>query len=135
MSRIDHVIWDWNGTLVDDALLCVNIVNGILSEMNIPNVSFDYYRDNFSFPVRSYYEKIGLPIEEARYQKVSETFITEYRRLWKTCSLQYTPDGNYATFEDGIMTKYQMSLAFTELEPVFNSDYSENGIGQNEIGY
>ena len=53
----------------------------------------------------------------------------------KTCSLQYTPDGNYATFEDGIMTKYQMTLAFTELEPVFNNDYSENGIGVNEIGY
>ena len=53
----------------------------------------------------------------------------------KTCSLQYTPDGNYATFEDGIMTKYSMTLAFTELEPVFNSDYSENGIGLNEIGY
>ena len=53
----------------------------------------------------------------------------------KTCSLQYTPDGNYATFEDGIMTKYQMSLAFSELEPIFNSDYSENGIGLNEIGY
>tara|TARA_B100001996_G_scaffold225449_1_gene173614 strand:- start:31 stop:1419 length:1389 start_codon:yes stop_codon:yes gene_type:complete len=53
----------------------------------------------------------------------------------KTCSLQYTPDGNYATFEDGIMTKYQMTLAFTELEPVFNNDYSENGIGLNEIGY
>ena len=53
----------------------------------------------------------------------------------KTCSLQYTPDGNYATFEDGIMTKYQMSLAFSELEPIFNSDYSENGISLNEIGY
>jgi len=53
----------------------------------------------------------------------------------KTCSLQYTPDGNYATFEDGIMTKYSMTLAFTELEPVFNSDYSENGITENEIGY
>ena len=53
----------------------------------------------------------------------------------KTCSLQYTPDGNYATFEDGIMTKYSMTLAFTELEPVFNSDYSENCITENEIGY
>jgi len=53
----------------------------------------------------------------------------------KTCSLQYTPDGNYATFEDGIMTKYQMTLAFTELEPIFSSDYSENGITKNEIGY
>ena len=53
----------------------------------------------------------------------------------KTCSLQYAPDGNYTTFEDGIMTKYQMTLAFTELEPVFNSDYSENGISTNEIGF
>ena len=51
----------------------------------------------------------------------------------KSCALQYTPDGNYATFEDGIMTKYQMTLGFTELEPVFNDDYAE--FSQSEIGY
>tara|TARA_B100000131_G_scaffold90071_1_gene86750 strand:+ start:529 stop:1122 length:594 start_codon:yes stop_codon:yes gene_type:complete len=51
----------------------------------------------------------------------------------KTCSLQYTPDGNYATFEDGIMTKYSMTLAFSELEPVFNDDYA--AFSQDEIGY
>ena len=51
----------------------------------------------------------------------------------KTCGLQYTPDGNYSTFEDGIMTKYQMTLGFTELEPVFNDDYAE--FSQDEIGY
>jgi len=50
-----------------------------------------------------------------------------------SCQLQYTPDGNYSTFEDGIMTKYQMTLAFGELEPVFNSDYAE--FSQDEIGY
>ena len=50
-----------------------------------------------------------------------------------SCGIQYTPDGNYATFEDGIMTKYQMSLGFSELEPVFNSDYAE--FSKNEIGY
>ena len=50
-----------------------------------------------------------------------------------TCGLQYTPDGNYSTYEDGIMTKYQMSLGFSELEPVFNSDYAE--FSQSEIGY
>ncbi len=52
-----------------------------------------------------------------------------------SCGLQYTPDGNYATYEDGLMTKYTMTLGFSELEPVFNSDYSENGITLNEIGY
>jgi len=52
-----------------------------------------------------------------------------------SCGLQYTPDGNYATYEDGLMTKYTMSLGFAELEPIYNSDYSEGGISQNEIGY
>ena len=51
----------------------------------------------------------------------------------KSCALQYTPDGNYATFEDGIMTKYQMTLGFTELEPVFNDDYEE--FSKDEIGF
>ncbi len=51
----------------------------------------------------------------------------------KSCALQYTPDGNYATFDDGVMTKYQMTLGFTELEPVFNDDYAD--FSQSEIGY
>lgn len=50
-----------------------------------------------------------------------------------SCGLQYTPDGNYATFEDGIMTKYTMTLGFSELEPVFNSDYAE--FSPDEIGF
>ncbi|MED5270202.1 MAG: hypothetical protein VYE26_02065, partial [Pseudomonadota bacterium] len=33
------------------------------------------------------------------------------------------PDGNYATYEDGVMTAYEMTMQFKELEPVFNDDY------------
>ena len=88
MNRIEHVIWDWNGTLVDDARLCVNIVNGILSDLFMPKVSLEFYRDNFSFPVRSYYEKIGLPTDEASYREISEKFISEYRKHWRSCNLQ-----------------------------------------------
>lgn len=88
MNRVDHVIWDWNGTLVDDTQLCVNIVNDILAELKIPEISLQFYRDHFSFPVRSYYKKIGLPVEDESYQKISEKFISEYRRLWRSCSLQ-----------------------------------------------
>jgi phosphoglycolate phosphatase len=88
MNRVEHVIWDWNGTLVDDTQLCVNIVNDILAELRIPQVSLQFYRDHFSFPVRSYYEKIGLPVEDESYRVISEKFISEYRRLWRSCSLQ-----------------------------------------------
>ena len=58
--------------------------------------------------------------------------------LIKECALQtfttaYTPDGNYATFEDGVMTSYQITMNFTELEPVYSDDYDE--IGTDQIGF
>jgi len=47
----------------------------------------------------------------------------------KECALQsvgvnYTPENNYATFEDGAMVSYQVTLNFGELEPVFYDDFS-----------
>ena len=60
----------------------------------------------------------------------------KYLNKFKECAMnsittQYTPDGNYATFETGHMTAYSITMSFTELEPVFSSDYGS----QNEIGY
>ena len=43
------------------------------------------------------------------------------------CGVQYTPDGNYATYEDGVMAAYQVTLAFQELEPIFADDYDATG--------
>ena len=47
----------------------------------------------------------------------------------KECALQsigvnYTPENNYATFDDGAMVSYQVTLNFSELEPIFNDDFS-----------
>lgn len=53
-----------------------------------------------------------------------------YINLIKECALQsftvnYTPEGNYMTFADGLMTSYEISMQFQELEPIFNDDYSK----------
>jgi hypothetical protein len=53
------------------------------------------------------------------------------------CSIDYTPEGNYATFVDSSMVSYEMSLTFNELDPVFNDEYG-NAQGTEEdtnIGY
>ena len=47
---------------------------------------------------------------------------------FKECALQnlsinYAPEGQYATYEDGVPTAYEMKMQFTEIEPVFNDDY------------
>jgi hypothetical protein len=59
----------------------------------------------------------------------------------KECALQsfsvdYTPEGQYATFTDGAMVSYQVTMQFTELEPIFNEDYTElDKNADTEIGY
>ena len=52
----------------------------------------------------------------------------------KTCTVQYTPDGNYNTYLDGMMTSYSMTLSFGELEPVYNDDYGAGDFDAS-IGY
>lgn len=68
---------------------------------------------------------------------------TEHTFLPKTklcalldCSINYTPEGTYATFKDSSMVSYDMSLTFNELDPVFNDDYSElDKNADTQIGY
>lgn len=54
------------------------------------------------------------------------------------CDVDYTPDGSYMTFNDAgegyPMTCYQLSLRFSEIEPVYASDY-KNISSEDDIGY
>jgi hypothetical protein len=57
---------------------------------------------------------------------------------FKTCALttvsvNYTPDGTYMTYEDGTMTSYEINLAFNELEPIYQKNYSK--LAADDIGY
>ena len=44
----------------------------------------------------------------------------------KTCNVNYAPDGTYATFPDGVMHSYVMTLGFTEIDPVYSEDYDDD---------
>ena len=54
-----------------------------------------------------------------------------YMNRFKECALtglsvQYAPEGSYATFTDGSMTSYGVSMTFQELEPIFDNDYGDD---------
>ena len=42
-----------------------------------------------------------------------------------SCGVEYTPQGTYATFPDGVMHAYRVTLNFTELDPVYAEDFEE----------
>ena len=61
----------------------------------------------------------------------SHKFLNKFKECaMMSTSVNYTPDGNYATYSDGSMVSYSLTLNFQEIEPVFNTDYENvQGIG------
>ncbi len=82
-----HIIWDWNGTLLDDTWLCVEVLNGLLCEHGRPEVTEDDYRMHFGFPVVDYYRHLGFATDPMSFQAVSEQFIGAYEARWLECRL------------------------------------------------
>ena len=82
-----HIIWDWNGTLLDDAWLCVEVMNGMLEKRGLPMVSLDFYRSVFTFPVRDYYQKLGYDFTREPFEEVGMEFMVLYNQRQKECKL------------------------------------------------
>ena len=57
------IIFDWNGTLIDDVWLNLNAINGVLEKRRIKPITTEYYRENFQFPVSVFYKELGLDIK------------------------------------------------------------------------
>jgi phosphoglycolate phosphatase len=78
MKHYETVIWDWNGTLLDDVALALAIVNEILVEYGVPSLTSERYREIFDFPVRLYYERAGLDLTLISFETVSEAFCSRF---------------------------------------------------------
>ena len=58
---LTYIIWDWNGTLLDDAAYCLDLTDRILKAFRLPPMeTLDVYREKFGFPVKDYYASLGL---------------------------------------------------------------------------
>ena len=77
--------------------------------------------------------KLQYLLREGRRSR-EHPFINKFKECaLQSFGVQYTPTGNYSTFSDGVMSQYNISMTFTELEPVFNDDYGDQDLA--EIGF
>ena len=80
MPKIKYIIWDWNGTLVNDAWLFVELMNEELSIRNLPLISIADYREKFTFPVKTYYENLGFDFSNEDFKAVGLNFIQNFKK-------------------------------------------------------
>ena len=84
--KYKHILWDWNGTLLDDVWVSVKSINIILNRYKIDEITICKYLEIFTFPVIDYYKKIGFNFEKDPFEKIGTEFILEYTKN------QFLPD-------------------------------------------
>ncbi len=57
---ITHIIWDFNGTVLDDVKMSVEAVNDMLKRRNLPPTDVDTYKDTLVMPLTEYYKTVGI---------------------------------------------------------------------------
>ena len=82
-----YVIWDWNGTLLDDTTLCMDLMNYFLRTKNKKQINLETYKEIFTFPVFDYYLNAGLEIDEKEFKELSIDFIDKYETFKYECPL------------------------------------------------
>ncbi|HEX4335428.1 MAG TPA: HAD family hydrolase [Polyangiaceae bacterium] len=87
LQDVDHVVWDWNGTLLDDHAHCVDVLNAMLRKKSLPEIDGEKYRAYFDFPVKRYYERLGFDVGPAEWEDLATFFITTYDGGVEGCAL------------------------------------------------
>ena len=83
-----HVIWDWNGTLVDDAWLCVEIINELLACRGLAPTTPCKYSEVFGFPLRTYYQRVGFDLQDEDFVTLGDEFNIHYSQRLRECRLR-----------------------------------------------
>lgn len=73
-----NVVWDWNGTLLNDVQVGVDTLNDMLGRRGIRRVTVDEYKELFGFPVLGFYQKIGFDLEKESFHNLSLDFVETY---------------------------------------------------------
>ncbi len=76
--RMKKIIWDWNGTLLNDAGLIAEIANGILSRRNYPTVTLDEMRELSCHPASEWYRRMGVDFARHPFDQIVSEFHSDY---------------------------------------------------------
>lgn len=87
MKQIDTIVWDWNGTLLDDVALCQHTINRMLAKRGLPLLDHERYQQVFQFPVIDYYRKAGFDFAKEPFEVLAKEYMDYYQPRSMQCPL------------------------------------------------
>ena len=92
---MQHVVWDWNGTLFDDLHVVVEAVNAVMTDVGRPAITADDYQRLYTRPVHVFYERLfERTVDEDEWPHLDEVFHVAYAEKLHVAGL--TEDAHHA---------------------------------------
>lgn len=77
--KYTHLVWDFNGTVLDDVDVSISAANALLARCELaPFSSKETYRSIFGFPIREYYERMGIDFSKTSFEFLAPIWVEEY---------------------------------------------------------
>lgn len=109
IKNISTVIWDWNGTLLNDVDLCIESMNDLLKKRHLPILDRTRYLEVFTFPVIDYYKILGFDFTKEPFDIPALEFIEAYSMNFPKCTLQDGAGRALNYFSEINITQYVLS--------------------------
>ena len=87
IEKYNHIIWDWNGTIINDVELCVDVGNNLFKRKKIPTLTVEKYKSIFTIPVKDYYIAAGFDFKKESFEKIGKEWMEEYEERKYECKL------------------------------------------------
>ncbi|MBT2395668.1 HAD family hydrolase [Streptomyces sp. ISL-100] len=85
-----HLVWDWNGTLLDDISAVIGATNAAFAEIGIEPITLARYRELYCVPIPRFYERLmGRLPTVAEWLVMDEAFHRHYTELRVVCALTH----------------------------------------------
>lgn len=96
--KYTHIIWDWNGTLLDDISASLASVNDMLERRKMSPIDIVRYRECISVPIRGFYEKV-FDLDKEDYSAILREYNEGYLYHLKNCGLSEGAEELLGLFE------------------------------------
>ena len=138
-KKYTHVIWDWNGTLLDDVALCMKSINAMLKKRGLPVLgSVEAYRGAFGFPVIDYYRRVGFDFQKEPFEKLAAEYIELYHDEKNGASLFPHARAILAAFRDSgvrqiVLSASKLQNLISQIEPFGIGSFFDETLGIADI--
>ncbi|MFF8840599.1 HAD family hydrolase [Streptomyces sp. NPDC015130] len=118
--RGKHLVWDWNGTLLDDIGAVIGATNAAFAELGLETITLEQYRELYTVPVPKFYERLmGRLPTDAEWTVMDGAFHRHYWARAEGCGLTAGAAELLAARQESGLTQSLLSLApHAELIPL-----------------